>query len=55
MNKNVLLSLLGIALVAAGCNLTPQYDRPNAPVPTDWPSGTAYQDTRTATNATRSG
>jgi len=51
MNKNVLLSLLGIALVAAGCNLAPQYDRPHAPVPTDWPSGTAYQDTRTATNA----
>jgi len=51
MNKNTFLLLLGTALVPVGCNLTPHYDRPNAPVPTDWPSGTAYQDTRTATNA----
>ncbi|OHB65401.1 MAG: multidrug transporter [Planctomycetes bacterium RBG_13_60_9] len=51
MNKNVFLLLLGTALVPAGCNLAPQYDRPNAPVPAEWPSGAAYQDTRTAANA----
>jgi multidrug efflux system outer membrane protein len=51
MNKNLFLLLLGIVLVPAGCNLTPQYNRPNAPVPADWPSGAAYQDTRTAINA----
>ncbi len=51
MNKNVLSLLLGTALVPAGCNLAPHYDRPNAPVPAGWPSGAAYQDTRTATNA----
>ncbi len=51
MNKNVLSLLLGTALVSAGCNLAPHYDRPNAPVPAGWPSGTAYEATRTATNA----
>ncbi len=51
MNKNVLSLLLGTALVLAGCNMAPHYDRPNAPVPTGWPSGAAYQETGTATNA----
>jgi len=51
MNKNVFLLLLGTALVPAGCNMAPQYDRPNAPVRADWPSSTAYRDTQTASNA----
>ena len=40
MNK----SLLSLALVAAlsGCSLIPEYQRPNAPVPADWPQGEAY-------------
>ena len=51
MNKNVFLLLLGTAIVPAGCTLAPKYARPTAPVPTEWPTGPAYQDTRTATNA----
>lgn len=43
MNK----SLLSLALVAAlsGCSLIPEYQRPNAPVPADWPQGEAYSKT----------
>jgi multidrug efflux system outer membrane protein len=51
MNRNVLFLLLGMAVVPAGCNLAPKYTRPAAPVPADWPSGEAYQGTRTAANA----
>ena len=34
-----------------GCTLAPKYTRPKAPVPADWPTGAAYQETRSATNA----
>ena len=51
MNKNALLLLLGMAIVPAGCTLAPKYTRPNAPVPAEWPTGAAYQDTRTPKNA----
>jgi multidrug efflux system outer membrane protein len=40
-----------MAVIPAGCTLAPKYKRPQAPVPTEWPKGAAYQDTRTATNA----
>jgi multidrug efflux system outer membrane protein len=53
MNKNIFLLLLGIPLVSAGCNLAPQYHRPNAPVPAEWPSGPAYRNTETPTNASQ--
>jgi len=36
--------VVGITLVLSGCNLAPQYTRPEAPVPADWPSGAAYQE-----------
>ncbi|MFP3866594.1 MAG: efflux transporter outer membrane subunit [Desulfobacteraceae bacterium] len=39
-------SLLAVmALLLAGCTLIPEYTRPEAPVPQDWPSGPAYKDT----------
>jgi outer membrane protein, multidrug efflux system len=40
-------SLLSLALVAAlsGCSLIPEYQRPDAPVPADWPQGEAYSKT----------
>ncbi len=43
--------LLGIALVSSGCNFTPKYVRPEAPVPAEWPSGPAYANARPATVA----
>lgn len=51
MNRHVLLLLLGIAIVPAGCTMAPKYSRPKAPVPPQWPSGAAYQETGATTNA----
>jgi outer membrane protein, multidrug efflux system len=46
MIRNVFL-LLGILItLLGGCTLTPEYTRPAAPVPADWPTGAAYQDTK---------
>jgi len=42
---------LGIALVSSGCNFTPKYVRPEAPVPAEWPSGPAYANAQPATAA----
>jgi multidrug efflux system outer membrane protein len=42
MNKTVLLLLLGIAIIPAGCTMAPRYTRPKAPVPAEWPNGAAY-------------
>jgi multidrug efflux system outer membrane protein len=45
------LLLLGIALVSSGCNFTPKYVRPEAPVPAAWPSGLAYANAPVTTTA----
>ena len=46
MKRHLSFPLLGIALVLGGCTLAPEYTRPEAPVPVDWPSGAAYQETK---------
>lgn len=46
MNRNVCALLAGMFIVTGGCTLAPEYSRPAAPIPADWPSGAAYQDTR---------
>jgi multidrug efflux system outer membrane protein len=52
MNRNVLLLLLvGITIVPGCSTRAPKYTRPKAPVPAEWPSGPAYQETSPATNA----
>ncbi|MCX5645648.1 MAG: efflux transporter outer membrane subunit [Phycisphaerae bacterium] len=51
MNKNILLLLLGIAIVPTGCTLAPKYTQPPAPAPAEWPSGPAYGNTPTAMTA----
>jgi multidrug efflux system outer membrane protein len=43
--------LLGVLMVLGGCSLTPVYTRPEAPVPTAWPTGRAYDASRGATDA----
>jgi multidrug efflux system outer membrane protein len=48
--RNVAL-VLGIALASSGCNFTPTYVRPEAPVPAEWPSGPAYANAQPATAA----
>ncbi len=41
-----LFSFLALAaLLVSGCTMIPKYSRPAAPVPADWPSGPAYQET----------
>lgn len=52
MNKNLILLLVGIASFPAACTLAPKYSRPQAPVPTQWPTGAAYADPLMATNTT---
>ena len=35
-------------LLLGGCMLAPDYERPSAPVPLNWPTGAAYEDEQTA-------
>jgi multidrug efflux system outer membrane protein len=42
MNKIFSPLLTGLALVAAGCTMTPKYTQPAAPIPGAWPTGPAY-------------
>jgi len=49
MNRNVFVLLLGMGIILTGCSLAPKYDRPNAPVPAQWPSGASYQETAAPT------
>jgi outer membrane protein, multidrug efflux system len=43
MNKTVFSSVAGAALLVAGCTMAPKYARPDAPMPTRWPAGPAYE------------
>lgn len=52
MRKHEFLTLFGMAIVMAGCTMAPKYTRPQAPVPSQWPSGAAYAKNQAATNAT---
>lgn len=50
IRKTVLLLSL-TAVFFTGCTLMPEYKRPDAPVPSGWPSGPAYKDTSSGQNA----
>ena len=43
MNRQLLL-LVGTIFFLGGCNMAPKYTRPQSPIPTDWPEGSAYQN-----------
>lgn len=44
MNRRLcLLPLVVLALSLGGCSLAPEYTRPRAPVPANWPQGPAYE------------
>jgi len=49
MNRQLLFILVGLAIFLGGCSLAPKYTRPKAPVPDQWPKGTAYTKTQSAT------
>ncbi|MBU0651562.1 MAG: efflux transporter outer membrane subunit [Proteobacteria bacterium] len=45
MNINRFLLVCAIVTLLGGCTLAPEYTRPAAPVPADWPTGAAYHQT----------
>jgi multidrug efflux system outer membrane protein len=45
MFRNLLFFLAISVVLLHGCTLAPEYSRPAAPIPADWPSGPAYKDT----------
>jgi multidrug efflux system outer membrane protein len=42
--KRKLFLLVGMVALLTGCTLAPKYMSPEAPIPTDWPSGPAYKE-----------
>jgi len=46
MNKTLLLPVIVMALFLSSCSLAPEYTRPEAPIPGDWPQGAAYESGR---------
>ncbi|WP_449244811.1 TolC family protein, partial [Desulfobacca acetoxidans] len=44
MIRKILALLVIIAVPLTGCTLIPEYTRPEAPIPQDWPSGPAYKN-----------
>jgi multidrug efflux system outer membrane protein len=50
MNRNLLF--MGIFAIILGCTMAPKYERPNAPVPAQWPAGAAYNETKPAASST---
>jgi len=44
MNKYIYYMVIGSVLFLNGCVTSPKYNRPEAPVSTEWPSGSAYQN-----------
>jgi multidrug efflux system outer membrane protein len=49
--KQKLFPLVGLFAFLTGCTLIPKYTKPEAPVPSTWPSGPAYKDTQAAPGA----
>ncbi len=47
MNRNfyILVCVLVCGMFLAGCTMAPKYTRPAAPVPSQWPTGSAYTQT----------
>jgi multidrug efflux system outer membrane protein len=49
--KRKLFLLVGCFAYLAGCTLIPKYTKPEAPVPSSWPSGPAYKETQAVPGA----
>jgi len=48
MNK--ILTCLLLSAAVTGCTMAPKYNRPDPPVPKEWPKGNAYQEGESKTN-----
>ena len=51
MNKQIFFLLVGILLLSGGCTLAPEYTQPTAPIPAQWPQGSAYKESMAADGA----
>jgi multidrug efflux system outer membrane protein len=51
MKRNLFLLLGLIGAFLGGCTLAPKYTRPDAPVPAQWPTGAAYNETKSDASA----
>jgi len=51
MNRQLLFLLVVIIIFPGGCSMAPKYTRPQAPIPTDWPEGSAYQNSQSPQGA----
>jgi multidrug efflux system outer membrane protein len=51
MKRNLFIFLSMIFSLLSSCTLAPTYTRPDAPVPSAWPTGAAYNETKTASSA----
>jgi outer membrane protein, multidrug efflux system len=51
MNRNIFLLLVVILTLLVGCTMAPEYKRPASPVPANWPTGTAYEETKPVESA----
>ena len=51
MNKQFIFILAGCSLFFCGCSLAPKYNQPQAPIPNNWPQGSAYKTARTTPDA----
>ena len=45
MIRLLILLWVGVIVSIGGCTLSPKYTRPEAPIPSEWPTGAAYQET----------
>ncbi|MCX5841808.1 MAG: multidrug transporter, partial [Deltaproteobacteria bacterium] len=51
MKRDSFLILCILILLLGGCTMAPKYKRPAAPVPNQWPTGVAYEETKSAASA----
>jgi outer membrane protein, multidrug efflux system len=51
MKENLILLASIIVFLLGGCTLAPKYERPNAPVPVQWPTGAAYNEIKSTASA----
>lgn len=48
MNRKLFLFLFMTILVVGGCTMAPKYTRPDMQIPSEWPTGPAYDETQPA-------
>ncbi|PKN12407.1 MAG: multidrug transporter [Deltaproteobacteria bacterium HGW-Deltaproteobacteria-4] len=48
MKRATFFAVILVLLAGSGCSLAPDYTRPEAPTPAEWPTGPAYQATSAA-------